>query len=77
MFATVFVALFLIDDFEHFHLPHVLHFFFPTCDQQRPVNPYAVDSPTICCSNQQNVNESTSHGGSFGHLVSGQELYEV
>ena len=44
-FATVVVALFLVDNFENtpsFSCPH--HFFFPSCDPQLRVKPY-VDSP--------------------------------
>ena len=44
-FAAVVVALFLVDNFENTHLPHVFHFFFPSCDQQLRVNPHAVNSP--------------------------------
>ena len=44
-FATVVVTLFLVDNFEYTHLPHVLHLFFPSFHQQPRINPRAVDSP--------------------------------
>ena len=44
-FATVVVALFHIDNFENSHFHHVLHFLFPSCNQQLRINPRAVDSP--------------------------------